>query len=220
MTSPERISDVGPWPRRPPRPSKADDRYAHIYETAARLFYERGYARTSLQDLATAVGLQKGSLYHYIDSKEDLLFGITEYAHTFFLALVEGIDQDALTPLARLERTLQQHAQFAAEHFHVTAAFYNDRASLSPERQRRVVETRDAYEAKLRRLIRDGQAAGEFADDLDPRLAVFAVLGMINWINQWYRPDGPLSPAEIAETLATMSLRALLPAARSGGPQG
>jgi len=211
MTSPQQVSDVGPWPRRPPRPSKSDDRYADIYETAARLFYEKGYARTSLQDLATAVGLQKGSLYHYIDSKEDLLFGITEYAHTFFLALVEGIDRDELTPRARLERTLQRHAEFAAEHFHVTAAFYNDRGSLSPERQQRVVETRDRYEARLRQLIRDGQSAGEFADDLDPRLAVFGVLGMINWINQWYRPDGALSPAEIAAVLATMAVRSLLP---------
>ena len=217
MTSPEPVSD-GQWPRRSPTPSRSDVRYVQIYETAARLFYERGYARSSLQDLANAVGLQKGSLYHYIDSKEDLLFGITEYAHGFFLALVDGVDQDDLTPMARLKRTLQRHAQFAAEHFHVTAAFYNDRASLSLERQQRVVETRDAYEAKLRRLVRDGQAAGEFASDLDPRLAVFGILGMVNWIHQWYRPDGPLSPPDIAEVLATMCVRALLPSPTTGFP--
>jgi AcrR family transcriptional regulator len=217
MTLP--ADETSHWPRRPSTPSKADERYAQIYETAARLFYEKGYARTSLQDLANAVGLQKGSLYHYIDSKEDLLFGVTEYAHAFFLSLVEGIDQEELTPLARLERTLRRHAEFAAEHFHVTAAFYNDRASLSLERQQRVVETRDAYEAKLRQLVRDGQAAGQIAEDLNPRMAVFGVLGMVNWINQWYRPDGPLSAGEIADVFATMCVRALLPE-RGSRPEG
>jgi AcrR family transcriptional regulator len=212
--------ELSHWPRRPPTPSKADERYAQIYETAARLFYEKGYAGTSLQDLANAVGLQKGSLYHYIDSKEDLLFGITEYAHTFFLTLVDEIDQEELSPLARLERTLRRHAEFAAEHFHVTAAFYNDRASLSVERQQRVVETRDAYEAKLRQLVREGQSAGQFAADLDPRLAVFGVLGMINWINQWYRPDGPLSAGDIADVFATMCVRALLPERGSSPEEG
>lgn len=218
MTLP--ASEAGQWARRPPSPSKADERYAQIYETAARLFYEKGYARTSLQDLANEVGLQKGSLYHYIDSKEDLLFGITEYAHTFFLALVEDIDQEEMSPRDRLERTLRRHAEFAAEHFHVTAAFYNDRASLSEERQQRVVQTRDAYEAKLRQLVREGQAAGQFATDLDARMAVFGVLGMINWINQWYRPDGPLSARDIADVFSTLSIRALLPAGERAPDDG
>ncbi|TQN42809.1 TetR family transcriptional regulator [Blastococcus colisei] len=200
-----------PWPRRPPGPNRADERYAQIYETAARLFYEKGYSRTSLQDLANAVGLQKGSLYHYIDSKEDLLFGITEYAHNFFLQLLEGVDEENLSPLAKLERMLRLHAEFAAAHFHVTAAFYNDRSALSEERQERVVQTRDAYEARLRQLVRDGQAAGEVAADVDPRMAVFGVLGMINWINQWYRPEGRMSPQEIATVFATLSVRALRP---------
>lgn len=197
------------WPRRRPAPSKTDERYDQIYETAARLFYEKGYASTSLQDLANAVGLQKGSLYHYISSKEDLLFGITEYAHSFFLELVEGTEDPDLSPLENLERTFRAHAEFAAEHFHVTAAFYNDRSALSLERQQRVVQTRDAYEGKLRQLVRDGQAAGEIAADLDPRMAVFGVLGMINWINQWYRPNGPTTPAQIADTFASLSARAL-----------
>lgn len=200
------------WPRRRQVPNKSDERYEQIYETAARLFYEKGYASTSLQDLANAVGLQKGSLYHYISSKEDLLFGITEYAHNFFLDLVGTVDDPALTPLQNLERTLRTHAEFAAEHFHVTAAFYNDRQALSDERQQRVIETRDAYEAKLRQLIRQGQEQGEIAPDIDPRMALFGVLGMINWINQWYQPDGPLSPSEIGAAFATLSVRALRPA--------
>lgn len=203
---------VSQWPRHRRAPTKADERSDQIYETAARLFYEKGYGSTSLQDLANAVGLQKGSLYHYISSKEDLLFEITEYAHRFFLELVGNIDTPGLSPLEMIERTLRLHAEFAADRFHVTAAFYNDRAALSDDRQQRVIATRDAYEGKLRELVREGQKVGEIAPDLDPRMAVFGVLGMINWINHWYRPDGPLSPKEIGATFASMCVRSLRPA--------
>ena len=215
MTAPHSAA-INRWPRRPSVPSRADERYAQIYETAARLFYEKGYTRTSLQDLANAVGLQKGSLYHYIASKEDLLFGITEYAHNFFLVLVNSIDEHDLSPLAKIERTVRVHAEFAAAHFHVSAAFYNDRSALSPERQQRVIRTRAAYEAKLRQLVRDGQAVGEVATDLDPRMAVFGILGMINWINHWYRPGSTMSPQEIARVFATMCVRTLLPPVNRG----
>jgi AcrR family transcriptional regulator len=200
-----------PWPPRRTRPTKAEARYDQIYETAARLFHEKGYGSTSLQDLATAVGLQKGSLYHYIDSKEDLLYGITEYAHNFFIDLVRGVNEADRSPLEGIEATLRLHAEFAAEHFHVTAAFYRDRSALSADRQERIVATRDAYEKALRRLIREGQAAGQIAEDLDPKLAVLGILGMINWINQWYNPDGPLTPSDIADAFCKMCVRALLP---------
>jgi AcrR family transcriptional regulator len=201
---------------RPVAPSKADERYAQIYETAARLFYEKGYARTSLQDLATAVGLQKGSLYHYIDSKQDLLFGITEYAHAFFLQRVAEIDGSQLSPLAELERTIGRHAEFVATNFHITAVFYNERNELSRERQDRVVRTRDNYESRLRQLVRYGQAAGEIAADLNPRIAVLGILGMVNWMHQWYRADGSWSSEEIARSFATMCVRALRPVRHAG----
>ena len=204
-------ADKSPWPRRQAGPSKADERYNQIYESAARLFYEKGYASTSLQDLANAVGLQKGSLYHYIDSKEDLLFGITEYAHSFFVELLNGVEELELTPLEKIERMVRLHVEFAAEHFHVTAAFYNDRSALSKERQLRVVDTRDAYENKLRCLIKDGQDAGQIAKDLDPKIAAFGLLGMVNWINQWYKSEGALTPRELADAFTTMCIRALLP---------
>ncbi|MEU2600985.1 TetR/AcrR family transcriptional regulator [Streptomyces hirsutus] len=203
------------WPRPKIRPRKAELKNDQIFETAARLFYEKGYAATSLQDLANAVGLRKGSLYYYIDSKKDLLFAITDYAHTFFVELTENAKAEGGTPLQTLERMLLQHARFAAEHFHVTAAFYNERSALSDEYRERIVATRDAYEASLRGLVRSGQESGEIAADLDPRLAVFGVLGMINWIHQWYRPGGSLSPAEIAAALSRQAVRSLLPRAHA-----
>lgn len=200
---------AGTWaPRRRP-PSKGDRRHEQLYEAAGKLFYEKGYAGTSLQDLADAVGLQKGSLYHYIDSKEDLLFGIMQYSHQFFTELVVADGVATGSPTERLQELLHRHAKFAVENFHTQSVFYHERDRLSPERRQTVLAIRDEYEHLLRALVAEGQRAGEFIDDLDPKLAVFGMLGIINWINSWYRPGGSLSAEAIADAFSAMAVRSI-----------
>lgn len=191
--------------------TKGDRRYRQLMDSAARLFHEKGYSSTSLQDLADAVGLQKGSLYHYIDSKEDLLFAILEDTHAFFLDLVATADEHAGTAAQRLGELLYRHARYATEHSDVVAVYYRERSALSRALQERIVATRDAYENALRRIVAEGQAGGEFHPSPDPKLAVFGLLGTINWTNQWYRPEGERSPEEIARELSRMAVRSLLP---------
>lgn len=197
------------WPRPEPRLSKADQRYIQIYEAAAKLFYEKGFAGTSLQDLAEAVGLQKASLYHYISSKDELLFGTVEYAHTALLAVLESVEVPGLTPLQKIEGILRQHAEFCAANTHITSVFYQDRAALSPEHAERVIAARDHYEKVVRHLIAEAQEEGEVSGDLDPKLATLAVLGVVNWIIQWYRPDSALTPQQVGETFSALALKIL-----------
>lgn len=199
------------WARRRRGPSKGDRRNAQIFEAAARLFSEKGYAATSLQDLADAVGLQKGSLYHYIDSKEDLLRSIMEYTHTFFMDLVASHSDLNGSAAERLEETLYRHAAFAAEHHLLSAVFYNERATLAPEDAAKVIATRDRYEDLIRGLIKEGVRVGEFAEDLDVKVASLGLLGMVNWIHYWYKPDGPLSRHEIAHALSRQAVQSLRP---------
>lgn len=197
------------WAGRRRTPTKGDRRYDQLYEAAAELFYQKGYASTSLQDLADAIGLQKGSLYHYIDSKEDLLFGIAQYSHEFFTELVVSQDATSGKPSERLTWLLFGHAKFAVENFHTQAAFYNERQNLSIERQNMIMEIRDTYEKLLRDLVEEGQACGEFIPTLPPKIAVFGMLGMINWINIWYQPSGELTADEIAAAFSAMAVRSI-----------
>lgn len=199
-----------PWPQRRTR-SKGDERHELIYETAARLFHEKGYGATSLQDLATAVGLQKGSLYHYIESKEDLLFGIVEYTHRFFVDVLERTVDPERPPLEEIGAIVHAHALFAVENFHITSAFYNDRSALSVERRRAVTRTRDAYEAKIAGLIRDGQERGEIATDLDPRLSALGLLGMLNSIQLRHRLGDHMTPDAVADEFSRLCVRSLRP---------
>lgn len=198
------------WPQRRAR-SKGDERYELIYRTAAQMFHEKGYAATSLQDLAAAVGLQKGSLYHYISSKEDLLFGIVEYTHQFFLDVLATTLDPTRPPLDEIHAIVRAHALFAVENFHITSAFYHDRAALSAERRRAVTRTRDAYEERFCGLIRAGQERGDISADIDPQLAALGLLGMLNSMQLRYRLGAEMTPTAVADEFSRLCVRALRP---------
>lgn len=198
---------------------KPDARKNLILREAARLFYTRGYHDTSLQDIADAAGLQKGSLYHYITGKEQLLFELLEAVHQFLLSALDDIERQPLSPLGKLQRLLETHARYNAEEVEATGVFYNDFGALNAEHHAAIVAVRDRYENYLRQLVQQGQAAGEIDSGLDPRLTVMALLGMLNWIHRWYRLDGPVSPDRLAASFAELGSVALLPR-RGGGSAG
>jgi len=177
-------------------------RQQEILEAAARVFHEKGYESTSIQDIADSVGILKGSLYYYITSKEDLLFEI-----------IQGVHEEALKNLDRTAAVegdaLQKIRAFVVIHFTYNAlnlvkmaVFFQDFRSLNGERRQVIVEERDLYDNFLRDLIRQGQDEGIVCPDIEPKLAAITVLGMLNWIYHWYRPGGELSASEIANTYA------------------
>jgi AcrR family transcriptional regulator len=173
-------------------------RQQEIVEAAARVFHEKGYESTSIQDIADAVGILKGSLYYYITSKEDLLFEIIRGVHEEALKnleLTRELDGDALQ---KIRAFVVVHLTHNATNLVKMGVFFQDFRSLSGERREIIVKERDLYDHFLRDLIRQGQEQKIICPDIDPKLAAITVLGMMNWIYQWYRPDGGLSVEEIA----------------------
>src|SRR3954454_17402777 len=141
-------------------------RHDEILEAAARVFHEKGYESTSIQDIADAVGILKGSLYYYIDSKEDLLYEILEGIHAEALESVRKAPAEG-APLQRIRAFVAAHIRHNAENLVKMALFFQDFRSLGEERRRSIVAERDAYEQFLRDLIRDGQAAGQICPEVD-----------------------------------------------------
>src|ERR1700759_3624838 len=131
------VSDMplrGSGERRPLRGAAAK-REKEILEAAVELFNEGGYANTSVEDVATAVGMLKGSLYHYIDSKEDLLYRIVEQVHESVQAIMTEVEaRNDLTPLGRLQEYVQQQILYNARNLRRISVYYQDRARLSAER--------------------------------------------------------------------------------------
>ena len=176
-----------------------------ILRVATALFAEKGYHATSMQDIGDALGVQRGSLYHHIQSKEDLLYEIMRFCSTALLAEVEPIVAAPLPAAERLTRFIEAHLDIVNSLRSEFRVLVRELRSLPAARREKIVRYRDQYESLLRTIIADGVAAGHYRR-VDPRFAGFVVLGACNWFSQWYSPRGPLSRAEIARTFADLLL--------------
>ena len=177
-------------------------RRAELNEAAAKLFSERGYHGTSMQHLADALGLQRGSLYAHIGSKEELLLDVVEDGADRFLERAERATSSAGTASERLQRLLVGHVETAIEHLEAATVFLNEWRYLSEELRGPIQYKRDRYEAIVREIVTDGIASGEFRADADVRFAALLVLSAGNWTYAWYRPGGGMGPAEIGQRFA------------------
>ena len=192
------------------RQEKAESgRRKEVVAAAARLFSERGYHGTSIQHLADTLGLQKGSLYTHIGSKEDLLFAVVNEGADRFLERGEMCLEMEAMAVVRLRRLLVSHVETAIEHLDAATVFLNEWRYLSEEKREEVKAKRDRYEAIVRTVIQDGIDAGEFRVDANVRFAARLVLSAGNWTYAWFRPGGELGATEIGERFADLLIRGL-----------
>jgi AcrR family transcriptional regulator len=181
------------------RSRAGNEQEERLTQVAARMFHERGYDATSIQEIADELGLLKGSLYHYISSKDDLLWAVILRQHQAYMDLAErcrAMDGDTVDRLAGFIRgyadSLEKDHQFVSVYLH-------DLKRLSAERRTLVTEEREAYTDFLLDLLAEGISSGAFRADLDPYLSSRAILGMLNSTYRWYHPDSEYSPARIVE---------------------
>jgi len=186
--------------------SPSDDTRQNLLQAALRLFGERGYHATSLQDVIDAAGCSKGAFYHYFDSKEDLLLLFHDTFIDHLLEFAERTAREPGDPLQRLLAILRHHLESMSTFHDHMAVFHNEARFLTHEKFRLVQVKRDRYEAAVRGLVQEGIDRGMLRADLDARIYSLAVLGVFNWAFRWYRPDGPLPPAAMAQALFGMVL--------------
>ena len=184
-------------------------RQQEVIDAAARVFHEKGYESTSIQEIAEAVGILKGSLYYYIRSKEDLLYAILEGVHEEALANIKRVETVKGDALQKVRAFVTLHLTFNAENLTKMGVFYHDFRSLKPARRKPIIEARDLYDELLRDLIRQGQNESLICPDVDPKIAALGVMGMLNWIYQWYVPGGSRSADQIADEMANLVVAGL-----------
>ncbi|HTX13039.1 MAG TPA: TetR/AcrR family transcriptional regulator [Solirubrobacteraceae bacterium] len=177
-------------------------RQREIIDAAAEIFYRKGYSETSVQDVADAVGILKGSLYYYIDSKEDLLFQMLLEVHEDAKSVVTETASLEIPPLDRLRRYIQRHVEYNARNLAKIAVYYHDFGLLSPERRKAIVGQRNFYEDFVQGLIREAQQRDEVDPSVDPLLISNAIFGVANWLYTWYRPDGSATPEYLGKLYA------------------
>lgn len=185
-------------------------REAELLATATRLFRQRGFHATSMQDLGEALGMNRGSLYHYIASKDDLLWTILTAALDLLERRVLPVLDDDAPPRARLSGAITEHLRVAADHADELSLIQIELRSLSPERRAELIARRDAYEARWRQAIAEGIDSGALRP-FDVRLAGIGILSACNWFTQWYRPGGGLSVDDVADAFVGLFLSGLEP---------
>ena len=162
-------------------------RRSELNRQAARLFAEKGYHGTSIGDLAEAMGVQKGSLYHHIASKGDLLWDVASDGAAAFHGALDAIP-DELRPVVKLRAALRAHLRVVSEQLDVATVFVREWRYLDDARRDEFVAERRRYEERIRALFRDGVEQSELRTDLDVNAAARLFLSAANWAYTWLQP--------------------------------
>ena len=202
-------------PRTPTRKTEVAPRAA-ILDAATHLFGEKGYDGTTMRDIARALGMLPGSLYLHIDSKETLLVEIVEAGVDRFLAIATAIANSSDPPDVRLRRAIIEHVKAVGDNRERVMVVLHQWRFLTGAGYDRVVEKRRLYRESYERIVEEGVEAGLFNGELDRHVVVFTIVGALNWVPEWFSPDGPASAEEVGNRLADTLLAGLLPASDDG----
>ena len=191
--------------------AKGARRREAIFTAATRLFAERGYAQTSIQDIAEEAGILKGSLYYYVSSKEELLYQLLVRNHEALYAHVAGRAPAADEPaLAAVHSFVRRHVAYVLAHAELSALYAQESAALQADERwvRELRRLRRRHEDALGALLRAAIEAGEAVDD-DVVMTARAILSMANATYRWQRSSPRRSPDQIAEHHARLAVHAI-----------
>jgi TetR/AcrR family transcriptional regulator, cholesterol catabolism regulator len=180
-----------------------------IISVAARLFKEKGYRTTTLEDIAAAVGMLKGSLYYYIRSKEELLYLVVrDPIRQAYNKLEEIVNADAPVR-TKIAQAIANHMTLFHQHYPHIAVYLHDYHHLMEKLQDNVIETPKHYQRLWAALLQQGIDSGELRQDMDVKVAAYAILGMCNWVYRWYKPTGKLPAEGVADVFTKLVLEGL-----------
>lgn len=169
------------------------DSRQEILRTAARLFQQQGYHATSMNDVAAALKLSKGGLYHHFQSKDEILFEIMNHAMEITEERVLAPARAIADPEARLRALIRFHIEvvLSPRDREITVMLHENHP-LPPALRKRINARKKEYIHFVEGLMAEVQRVRHGKGAVSPRAAAFALLGMINWIYQWYKPEGSL----------------------------
>lgn len=180
-----------------------------LIAAATRLFAERGYNGTSVADLANELGLTTASLYYHVQGKQDLLLRVLETGMSGFLVRLEAVADTDVDARDRLLQAVRNHLDFVLNNQAAVAVFLRERRFLEAEQQKAYRVSVERYDAIFTRLISDAMDAGAVPPG-NPVLVRLAILGMINWVVEWYRPGGGLEKGTIMDEMTSLIMDRML----------
>lgn len=195
--------------KKPAAAAQRRNREADVIAAAIEVFHKKGYAAASIQDVADRVGVLKGSLYYYIDSKEDLLFRIFDESHRQATLIIDEVSALEEPALERLRIYFERYILWYLRNLERVGVYFHEWRYLTGESRKTIVHQRHVYEQFVIDLIDAAKREGDIDENLDSKYASFFVLGAANGAPQWYRKGRGDSAEHIASVYASMVIGTL-----------
>ena len=187
-----------------------ESRRQQIIDKAQILFWNHGYERTTMKDIAKACGFEPANIYNYFVSKEEVLFTSILDSHLQILDTIKSLDDDRVSPTERLRRAIGVHASIAlGPRTPAGLIFEGGVKHLGPSYKKEIIKLRDEYEGILLNILEEGMRKGEFASDINAKLSVYFICSVVNQSRLWFSQKGPLSSIEVADVILKFLLRAI-----------
>lgn len=184
-------------------------RKEQVIRSAAQLFREKGYAASSMRDLAQKLGIEAASLYSHIKSKEEILQSLCFDMATEFRKSLQDVESKKVSASEKLKLGIIGHIQVMAKDLVASAVFMNEHRHLSQPYLRDFLLLRINYINRFKDIIEEGINKGEFKKNVDKKLAVMTLFSSLNWMPMWYDPHSNIMPADIGQQLADMLVTGL-----------
>lgn len=178
------------------------NRDIEILDAATTVFYQKGYSSASLQDIADRVGILKGSLYHYISSKDSLLFRILQNSHKDAQEIMDAVDALGLAAELKLPVYVERMTLWYLENLERSSLYLNEWRYLEGDYRTTVREQRRLFQQYFENIVDDAVARKLTRSDLDPTLATRFILSAVSAIPSWYRSSPDVDPAHVARELS------------------
>lgn len=177
-----------------------------ILEAASKLFYEKGFQKTTIDDICAALGVTKPFIYTYFENKYAILEQLFDQAfYDLYADVIKVLNNKEGTPQDRLQRFVIVYVEKNIERQKITAIMLEEEKNLNAKKVADIRRKQREFDTKLARLIEDGVSSGVFHVS-DPMIASLAISGMVRWTHRWYSPQGRLSVSELTKNISTLAL--------------
>jgi AcrR family transcriptional regulator len=191
--------------------SRYDQKLEFILRTAARIFAEKSYHSTSMRDISRATNVSLAGLYHYCKSKEELLFLIQDNCFGRVLERLQQRLEGVADPVTKLGIFIENHLSFFAANMSEMKVLSHEAESLGGDLYTHVSTRKDNYTKLARQILREVQETQQSEQQIDLTVATYALFGMMNWIYNWYDPQGKLNVSDLASNVMKLFLNGFVP---------
>ncbi len=186
----------------------ANTRKEQILTAAAKLFHSKGFGATTVRDIASEMNMEAASLYHHIKSKEEILEIICFSMAEKFLTTLHDVNDIYFNAEEKLRLAIKNHVEIITNNLHQSTVFLRDWTSLSEPKLSEFKKLRAEYEQGFKTILSDGVNEDVF-DDVDKKFAVLSILSSVNWITEWYNPNGKMKADEISKRICNFVMSGL-----------